>query len=69
MTVADALEAVSIDENAVVVKQGEPGNDFFIIVDGSAVVSTVSIYLLPVIAASFSTRMLHKYSSLKSHKR
>ena len=68
MTVADALEAVSIDENAVVVKQGEPGNDFFIIVDGSAVVSTVSIYLLPVIA-SFSTRMLHKYSSLKSHKR
>lgn len=39
LTVADALEAVSIDENAVVVKQGEPGNDFFIIVDGSAVVT------------------------------
>lgn len=36
---ADALEAVSIDDGAVVVKQGEPGNDFFIIVDGSAVVS------------------------------
>ena len=47
LTVADALEAVSIDENAVVVKQGEPGNDFFIIVDGSAVVSHAfySIYL------------------------
>ena len=39
---ADALEAVSIDDGAVVVKQGEPGNDFFIIVDGSAVVSTWS---------------------------
>ena len=33
------MEAVSIDDGAVVVKQGEPGNDFFIIVDGSAVVS------------------------------
>ena len=42
LTVADALEAVSIDDGAVVVKQGEPGNDFFIIVDGSAVVSTWS---------------------------
>jgi len=39
LTVADALEAVSIDDGAVVVKQGEPGNDFFIIVDGSAVVT------------------------------
>ena len=36
------MEAVSIDDGAVVVKQGEPGNDFFIIVDGSAVVSTWS---------------------------
>jgi len=39
LAVADALEAVSIDDGAVVVKQGEPGNDFFIIVDGSAVVT------------------------------
>jgi len=39
LTVADALEAVSIEQDAVVVKQGEPGNDFFIIVDGSAVVT------------------------------
>jgi len=39
LTVADALEAVSFDEGAVVVTQGEPGNDFFMIVDGSAVVT------------------------------
>lgn len=39
LTVADALEAVSFDDGAVVVTQGEPGNDFFIIVDGSAVVT------------------------------
>ena len=39
LTVADALEAVSFDENEVVVTQGEPGNDFFIIVEGTAVVT------------------------------
>lgn len=39
MTVADALEAVSIEDNKVVVKQGDPGNDFFIIVEGTAVVT------------------------------
>ena len=39
LTVADALEAVSFDDGEVVVSQGEPGNDFFIIVDGSAIVS------------------------------
>ena len=39
LTVADALESVSFDDGEVVVSQGEPGNDFFIIVDGSAIVS------------------------------
>ena len=34
LTVADALEAVSFEDGDVVVKQGEPGDDFFIIVDG-----------------------------------
>jgi cAMP-dependent protein kinase regulator len=32
--VADALEAVNFEDGEVVVKQGEPGDDFFIIVDG-----------------------------------
>ena len=34
LTVADALEATSFDDGSDVVKQGEPGDDFFIIVDG-----------------------------------
>ena len=41
LTVADALEAVSFDDRAVVVSQGDQGNDFFIIVDGSVSVTQV----------------------------
>ena len=41
LTVADALEAVSFEDRDVVVSQGEPGNDFFIIVDGSVIVTQV----------------------------
>merc|ERR1719283_493383 len=39
LTVADALEAVNFEDGVQVVKQGQPGDDFFIIVDGSASVS------------------------------
>ncbi|XP_023320378.1 cAMP-dependent protein kinase type I regulatory subunit isoform X2 [Eurytemora carolleeae] len=39
LTVADALEAVSFEDGNVVVKQGEPGDDFYIIADGNAVVT------------------------------
>lgn len=39
LTVADSLEAVSFEDEEVVVKQGEPGNDFFIIVEGTAIVT------------------------------
>jgi len=39
LTVADALEATSFEDGSAVVKQGEPGDDFFIIVDGSASVT------------------------------
>ena len=39
LTVADSLEAVNFEDGAVVVAQGEPGNDFFIIVEGTAVVT------------------------------
>lgn len=38
MTVADALETVSFDDGETIVKQGEPGDDFYIIVEGCAVV-------------------------------
>nr|ADD24423.1 cAMP-dependent protein kinase type I regulatory subunit [Lepeophtheirus salmonis] len=41
LTVADALEPFSVEENAVVVSQGDPGNDFFIILEGQAVVTQV----------------------------
>ena len=34
LTVADALEAVSFSSGDVVVRQGEGGDDFFIIVEG-----------------------------------
>ena len=36
---ADSLEAVSFEDESVVVKQGEQGNDFFIIVEGTAIVT------------------------------
>merc|ERR1719208_555209 len=39
LTVADALEATSFEDGSDVVKQGEPGDDFFIIVDGNASVT------------------------------
>ena len=31
---ADALEATAFEDGEAVVKQGEPGDDFYIIVDG-----------------------------------
>jgi len=39
LTVADALESVSYNDGDVVVRQGQHGDDFFIIVEGSAVVT------------------------------
>jgi len=41
LTVADSLEAVAFNDSDVVVSQGEQGNDFFIIVEGTAVVTQV----------------------------
>ncbi|GBP19805.1 cAMP-dependent protein kinase type I regulatory subunit [Eumeta japonica] len=38
LTVADALEPVSFTDGETIVRQGEPGNDFYIIVEGTAVV-------------------------------
>ena len=39
LTVADALESTSMGDGEVVVTQGEQGNDFYIIVEGTAVVT------------------------------
>lgn len=36
LTVADALEPVSFNDGETIVRQGEPGNDFYIIVEGTA---------------------------------
>ena len=36
---ADALEAVNFEDGSKVVSQGDQGNDFFIIVEGAAVVT------------------------------
>ncbi|XP_076447475.1 cAMP-dependent protein kinase regulatory subunit isoform X1 [Babylonia areolata] len=38
LTVADALEPVQFEDGEEIVKQGEPGEDFFIILEGSAAV-------------------------------
>ncbi|XP_055370808.1 cAMP-dependent protein kinase type I regulatory subunit [Condylostylus longicornis] len=38
LTVADALEPCSFEDGETIVKQGEPGDDFYIIVEGCAVV-------------------------------
>lgn len=38
LTVADSLEPVSFEDGETIVKQGEPGDDFYIIVEGCAVV-------------------------------
>ncbi len=39
LTVADALEAVGFEDSEEVVRQGDQGNDFYIIVEGTAVVT------------------------------
>lgn len=38
LTVADALEPVAFEDGETIVGQGEPGEDFYIIVEGTAVV-------------------------------
>lgn len=38
LTVADALETATFEDGQTIVKQGEPGNDFYIIVEGRATV-------------------------------
>ncbi|XP_060534714.1 cAMP-dependent protein kinase type I regulatory subunit isoform X1 [Cylas formicarius] len=38
LTVADALEPVSFEDGETIVRQGEPGDDFYIIVEGTATV-------------------------------
>lgn len=35
---ADSLEPVNFEDGETIVKQGEPGDDFYIILDGCAVV-------------------------------
>ena len=34
MTIADALEGITFNDGDVIVKEGEDGEDFYIIVDG-----------------------------------
>jgi hypothetical protein len=46
-TVADALESVQFENEQEIVKQGDPGEDFFIIVEVILVISTTSIKIMP----------------------
>ena len=59
LTVADSLEAVSFEDEEVVVKQGEAGNDFFIILEGTAIVSL----LLTSQKSNFINNLLSSLSS------
>jgi cAMP-dependent protein kinase regulator len=43
MTVADSLEQVLFDDNETIVVQGEKGDDFYIIVEGMAVVKQTPV--------------------------
>ena len=43
LTVADALESVSYNDGDVIIRQGEHGDDFFIIVEGSVVAAVFTI--------------------------
>ncbi|CAF2859130.1 unnamed protein product [Rotaria sp. Silwood2] len=38
LTVADSLEPIQFEDGEIVVKQGDPGDDFFIIVEGNGIV-------------------------------
>lgn len=38
LTVADALEPVAFEDGETIVRQGEPGDDFYIILEGTALV-------------------------------
>lgn len=38
MTIADALKEVTFKDGEVIVRQGDPGDDFYIIVEGEATV-------------------------------
>ena len=51
LTIADALEAVVFKSGDVIVRQGEPGDEFFIIVEGSVTVSHVCV--------TFTSRLGH----------
>ena len=44
LTIADALEAVNFKDGDVIMRQGEPGNEFFIIVEGKVVVSVFFLF-------------------------
>ena len=46
LTVADSLESGSFEDEEVIVKQGEQGNDFYIIVEGTAIVSELILGLV-----------------------
>jgi len=55
LTIADALEAVSFKAGDIIMKQGDQGDDFFIIVEGSVVVS----HLRLVYTSGFRMRFPH----------
>lgn len=49
MTVADALEPVTFPTGATIVKQGDYGDEFFIIVEGTAIVTQVNNFYASVL--------------------
>lgn len=72
LTVADALEPVSFEDGETIVKQGEPGNDFYIIVEGCATVlqqrGDVSIIQTQFLQAILSNRAFPSFRARKQQR-
>lgn len=58
LTVADSLEPVSFEDGETIVKQGEAGDDFYIIVEGCAVVLQQRAEVSNLIVLSSSTNII-----------
>lgn len=57
LTVADSLEPVSFEDGETIVKQGEAGDDFYIIVEGCAVVLQQRAEVCIVFCVQFPRRV------------
>jgi len=64
LTVADALEPVQFEEGHEVIRQGEPGEDFFIIVEVSIVTYSTAVRVLTMrVCTLFESNVYGRFQS------